>query len=212
MHFEKAIRGFGGQPLTQQILMHILREYRWPHNKIRELVRQGYLRQIKRGIYITGPELNLPPPSNFLLANHIYGPSYISLEAALSYRGLIPEKISAITSVTTGAAKTFVTAVGRFTYIHATLPYYSFGIEQVTIDENQIVLMASKEKALCDKIVMTAGVLLRSMEQTMNLLTDDLRIDPQALSELNIDTIKSWINDAPKKQSLTMLVKTLERL
>ena len=212
MQFEKAIQAFSGQPITQQILMHLLKEYRWPHNKIRQLVKQGYLTHIKRELYITGPELNLPQPSNYLLANHIYGPSYVSLEAALSYRGLIPEKVSGITSVTTGATKTFRTTIGRFNYVHASLPYYSFGIGQVIIDEKQTVLMASKEKALCDKIVMTAGMLLRSMEQTMSLLTDDLRIDLQTLRELDITSIRSWINDAPKKQSLNLLVKTLERL
>jgi len=212
MRFEKAIQAFDGQPLTQQVLMDLLKEYQWPHNKIRELVKQDFLTPLKRGIYIPGPHLNMPKPSLFLLANHIYGPSYVSLEAAMSYWGLIPEKVTVISSMTTGTTKTFRTKLGKFIYIHARLPYYSFGIKQVILSEKETVLMASREKALCDKIVATTGILLRSTQQTMDLLIEDLRIEKQTLRELDTEAIRSWINHAPKKQSLSILIKTLNSL
>lgn len=212
MRFEKAIQAFNGQPLTQQILMDLLKEYQWPHNKIRELVKRELLIPVKRGLYITGPQLNMPRPSLFLLANHLYGPSYVSLETALSYWGLIPEKVATTSSMTTGNTKTFPTKLGRFNYIHAKLPYYSFGLQQVVLAEKQIALMASREKALCDKIITTTGILLRSIQQTMDLLMEDLRIEKQMLRELDTQAISSWINYAPKKQSLSILVKTLDSL
>ena len=72
--------------------------------------------------------------------------------------------------------------------------------------------MASPEKALCDKIVTTSGVLLRSVKQTLELLIEDFRIDKQMLRNLDTTIISSWLKDAPKENSLMILVKTLKGL
>jgi hypothetical protein len=212
MSIERQIRAYGGQPLTQSILQDILSDYRWPHNKINDLVQQKVLEPVRRGLYVTGPEFDLPRPSPYLLANHIYGPSYVSAEAALAFHGLIPENVVTTTSITTGLAKDFRTPQGRFTYMHSRLPFYSFGITQVSVGEKQRVLMASPEKALCDKIVTTKSLLLRSMHQTEAFLLDDMRIDKEAIPAFNTAAISSWLNDAPKKDSLHMLVKTIAHL
>lgn len=212
MRIEKALHKFNGQPLTQQILMDLLKEYQWPHNKVRNLVDRNVLIPVKRGLYITGPEMDMLRPSLNLLANHIYGPSYVSMETALSWWGMIPEKVTAISSMTTGKTKIFRTKLGRFMYVHAKLPYYSYGIQQVTLAENQSALMASKEKALCDKIVTTKGTLLRSIQQTMDWLIEDMRMEKQMLKQLDTRAINSWLGHAPKKQSLSLLVKTLDSL
>ena len=82
----------------------------------------------------------------------------------------------------------------------------------VKLTAQQTALMASPEKAVCDKIVLTAGVLLRSINQTLDFLTEDLRIDEELLHTLNSEVIQSWIEDAPKKSSLSMLVNTLQKL
>ncbi len=92
------------------------------------------------------------------------------------------------------------------------LPYYSFGISQVILTKRQTVLMASPEKALCDKIITTSGILLRSVKQTAALLIEDFRIDKQMLRNLNVTAISSWVKDAPKENSLVMLIKTLKTL
>jgi hypothetical protein len=73
-------------------------------------------------------------------------------------------------------------------------------------------MIASREKALCDKIILTSGVQLRSIQQTLDFLLEDLRMDEEQLSTLDLPMIQSWIEDAPKKSSLTMLLKTLESL
>jgi hypothetical protein len=212
MEFREAIQNFAEQPITKQVLMAILKEYKRPYDKINELVRQGILILVKRGIYIPGPKLNIAKPHSYLLANHILGPSYVSLESALSYHGLIPERVYEISSVTTENSKTYKTPAGRFSYTHVPLPYYSFGIQQVELSKTQTALVASPEKALCDKIITTSGILLRSIKQVIELLTDDLRIDKQALRNLNTREMSKWVIDAPKKDSLNMLIKTLNNL
>lgn len=76
-----------------------------------------------------GAKTNVPKPDPFLIANHLWGPSYISLETALAYWGLIPERVFEISSVTTKPTKTYDTKAGRFSYFHANIPYYSVRIK-----------------------------------------------------------------------------------
>ena len=212
MGFREAIQHYAGQPLTKPVLLELLKEYKRPYDKINELVKQGMLTQIKRGFYIPGPKLTIAKPESFLIANHLLGPSYVSLDAALSYWGLIPERVYEISSVTTLHTKTYKTELGRFSYAHIPLPYYSFGIKQIELTKQQTALIATPGKALCDKIVTTKGILLRSKKQVIELLTENLRIDKQALRNLNVAEMNSWVKDAPKKNSLSMLVKTLKEL
>lgn len=212
MQFIEAIQNYSEQPITKQILLDLLKDYKRPFDKIHELVKQGTLLQVKRSIFIPGPRLKIALPEPFLLANHLLGPSYVSLDSALSYWGLIPERVFEISSVTTNPSKIYKTAIGRFSYTHMELPYYSFGIKQVALTKKQTVLMASPEKALCDKIITTSGVLLRSVKQTLALLIEDFRIEKQMLRNLEITTISNWLDAAPKKNSLLVLLKTLKSL
>jgi len=212
LDFHDAIQNFSELPLTKQILLELLKKYKRPFDKIGELEKQGVLLQIKRGLYVPGPKLKISKPEPLLLANYLFGPSYVSLETALSYWGLIPERVYEITSVTTGPTKKYKTPVGRFIYIHMEVPYYSFGIKQIKLTKKQTVLMATPEKAVCDKIVATPGILLRSPKQVLELLVEDFRIEKQALRNLSVIDISNWINDAPKKSSLIMLAKTLNTL
>jgi hypothetical protein len=212
MEFTEAIQQYAEEPLTRQLILGLLKEYSRPYDKINELVKQDVLRLVKRGIYIPGSKLKLAGPEPFLLANHILGPSYISLETALSHWGLIPEHVYEISSVTVCNSKTYTTSAGRFSYTHLTSPYYSFGIQQLQLTKRQTVLIASPEKALCDKIIITSGLLFRSSKQVMAFLLEDLRIDRAALHNLNHQEISQWIIDAPKKNSLNTLVKTLQQL
>lgn len=212
MEFRETIQKYAEQPLTRQLLLDLLKDYKRPYDKINELVKQAILTPVKRGIYIPGTNLNIAKPELFLLANHILGPSYVSIDSALSYWGFIPEKVFEISSATIKHNKIYNTPVGRFSYTSLPLPYYSFGIKKVELTKKQIVLMASPEKALCDKIITTSGILLRSSKQAIEFLTDDLRIDEQALQKINVAEINNWIIDAPKKESLNILTKALERL
>lgn len=212
MVFKDAVLEYAEEPLTRQIMMDLLKEYKRPNDKINELVKRGELTTVKKGLYVPGPAINIIKPEPFLIANHLWGPSYVSLEAALSYWGLIPERVYEISSVTIKTTKTYKTSVGRFSYFHTPPPYYSFGIKSVSLTSRQVALIASPEKALCDKIVMTSGIFLRSSRQVQEYLIDDLRIDEDALRKLDLKAISSWTGDAPKKSSLAMLVKTISEL
>ena len=82
----------GHEELDTLTLNSVLSGYSNPRDKISRLVKEKVLIRIKKGLYIFGPQFAEKPYSNEILANLLYGPSAISLEYALSYYGLIPEK------------------------------------------------------------------------------------------------------------------------
>ena len=212
MTFRRNLKNYTQAPMTHHVVMEMLGAYSRPNDKISELVRNGELLSLRRGLYIPGPEADLPVPDSLLVANHLRGPSYVSLEAALSYWGMIPERVYEISSVTLKTSKIYNTPIGRFSYRHLASPYYSFGIQREELAPQQMALIASREKALCDKIVLTPGVLLRSTSQTRDFLLEDMRMDATELQTLSLSTLHSWLEDAPKRSSLQMLVNTLEAL
>lgn len=113
--------------------------------------------------------------------------------------------------MTVGLSKTFRTKVGLFSYTKTRIPYYSYGIRQVELSHEQTALIASPEKAICDLIATRAGVNLRSTNNVLQFLLEDLRIEKTALQELKVEDIESWTKHAPKKNSMKMLIKTLNK-
>lgn len=212
MGFNFSAEQYNNAPLTRQVILDILKDYKRPNDKISELIKNGELIPLKKGLYIPGEKTNLTAPEPFLIANYLWGPSYVSLDTALAYWGIIPERVYEISSITLKISKKIKNSVGRFSYRFMPSPYYSFGIESVELITGQVALVASPEKALCDKIVSTARLTLRSVSQTQDFLIDDLRMDQLKLKKFNIKQISSWIADAPKGDSLRMLIKTLDRL
>jgi len=209
MYLDKIAKDLGEIPFSRQLILEFLKEYKRPNDKISEWVKSGELTILRRGLYIPGPESNLLKPEPFLIANHLRGPSYVSLESALSYWGLIPERVYDITSVTLQSKKIYKTPVAKFSYQFLPTPYFSFGIESIPVNPKQTVLIASIEKAICDKLILTSGINLRSIKQTKDLLIEDLRIDEALLKKVDVKIISSWLIDAPKKNSIEMLIKTL---
>jgi hypothetical protein len=212
MIIQQAIRKYEGQPLTRQILLDLLKDYKRPNDKISELVKQQVLISVKKGIFIPGNEAHIRQPEPFLLANHLWGPSYVSMEAALSFWGFIPELVFEISSATITRSRTYHTPVGRYSYIHLPLPYFSFGQQSLEIAENQVVLIASPEKAICDKIITTSGLVFRSSVQMMEWMIEDMRMEKDMLRTLQANKISKWLKDSPKRRSLELLVKVLQSL
>jgi len=212
MDFRSIIEQYTEVPISRHLILELLKDYKRPNDKISELINSKELISIRRGLYIIGPKINMPSPAPFLIANHLRGPSYISLDSALSYWNMIPERVYEISSVTMKTSKVYKTDIGRFSYQQTKIPYYSYGIKTEQYSTKQAVLIASREKALCDKIVLSANINLRSIKQTKSYLMEDLRIDREVLLKLDTDVIESWVDKIPKKSSIRMLIKTLKEL
>jgi predicted transcriptional regulator of viral defense system len=212
MYLTQAIQGYAPIPIPHHVMIGLLKDYVNPNNKIYELVKRGILERVTKGLYIAGSALQAERPDPFLLANQILGPSYVSVESALSYYGLIPERVYTTTSMTTKAARHYTTPVGAFTYIRLSLPYYSFGVRSVQLTKQQTIMMASPEKALLDKIITTAGVEFRSRTAVLSYLESDLRVDIDNLKQFDKEAMQNWLSHAPKKRTLMILIEAIQTL
>ena len=212
MDLQAALRALSNQPLTHQLLIGLLKDYKRPNDKLLSLKADGLIEPIKKGLYIAGRSLGTKRPENALLANHILGPSYLSMESALAHYGLIPEKVFAVTSMTTKASRKFQTNIGLFHYTHLPLPYYAYGLATVSLSKDQQAIMAIPEKALCDKIATTAGILLRSQSSARDYVFRNLRMEEEDIAKFDLNAMLSWLENAPKRESLEMLIKMIEKL
>jgi hypothetical protein len=172
------------------LLSSILSSYSSVRRKINELLRSRVIERVKKGLYVFGREYAQGPIVKETLANLIYGPSCISLEYALAFYGLIPERVVTVTSVTPKRDKDFKTPLGNFTYRYLKLEKYSVGIDQVWIDDRHPILMASPEKALCDYLFLKKVPPIKNLEEARIFLEEDLRIDPEKFSKFNSITLR----------------------
>ena len=122
---------------------------------IHRLKKNGYIVSVKRGLYQLADE-QIP---DVYVANKIYAPSYVSLEFALSYYGVIPETVYEITSVTTKATRRFETLGKIFSYrkikktaytgyaIHSQngVRFYIADAEKAFVDANYLRLMRKQK-------------------------------------------------------------------
>lgn len=185
-----------------------LREYANVRDKASRLVKDGSLIRVKKGLYLDPRALRNAPVSQELLANLIYGPSYVSLHYALSFYALIPERVEVVTSVTTQKNKVFENAIGIFKYTHLPLHAYSEGIELNTRSPAHF-LIASREKALADVVAQEKRFLDTRMMRAF--LVENLRIDPGDLENLSLRALKS-VADRYNNPSVSLLAKTLQEL
>jgi len=202
---------FGIIPIDFNVLATALSGFQSPKDKITILEKNGSIIRLKKGLFVVSPETSHQTISRELVANHLYGPSYISLESALSFYGLIPEKVFAIRSVTTKRAKQFATALGNFEYLTIPQDYYSIGIRQEIVNNEYAYLIASPEKAICDMIWSVRNFRIQSVKAMKIFLEEDLRIDLSVIKTYNTDIIKSCIETGIKKTELTQLLKLLEK-
>jgi len=115
--------------------------------QLHQWARKGWLVRLKRGLY----ELAYPEPSvvpDFLVANRLYEPSYVSLETALSHYQLLPETAPQVTSVTPKATRRFRNAHGLFTYF--TVRPRAFAGYTASSIQGFPVRLAEPEKAVMD--------------------------------------------------------------
>ena len=139
-----------------------------------------------KGLYIWSGDLATEGYSPEILSNLIYGPSYISPESAMSFHGLIPERVESVMAVTFKKGKTFSSPVGHFEYLHLYKEAYVQGIDLHQINQREACLIASPEKALLDYIALRVKR-LKPESILSQLLYDDLRFDQTALEAVKVE-------------------------
>lgn len=204
------LKAIGPVPVTGSDLTALLSDYDSPKDKLAYMVRQGHLLRLKRDLYcvsskITGERYSLP-----LIANHLYGPSYVSLESALSYYELIPERVACTQSVVSKRAKRLETPLGLFTYQTLPSDYYSIGVRQEIVGNRLAFFIATPEKALCDLLLMRSRLRITSARAMRTFLLDEMRMDLAELRNPDLRIIDACIATHHKPLELQSLRKVLE--
>jgi hypothetical protein len=196
-----------------QTLIDALGELSFPRDKITDLIKKKIIIRIKKGLYVFGDRYRRHSYSRELLANLIYGPSYVSLDYALDYYGFIPERSEALTSVTLGRSRKFHTPVGLFIYRQIPIQSYEAGMVLVEEDYGQAFLIASPEKTLADKIISERGVSLTSPAEMRRFLVEGLRIDVSNIQSLSPERIDEYAGRyrSRKLRHLSGLVRRLRK-
>lgn len=126
------------------------------NNQLVNWQRQGKVHKLKRGLYTLNDEDRRAPLTPLMISNLIYAPSYVSLEYALSFFGLLPERVALVTAVTPHKTMTTKNFYGVFSYRSIKTGLF-FGFQSIHEASDLPVLMAFPEKALLDKIYFDAS-------------------------------------------------------
>ncbi|MCX7027795.1 MAG: hypothetical protein NT061_10000 [Spirochaetes bacterium] len=178
-------------------------------DRISRWMKSGLIIGVVPGIYVTAPEFRKRPISLEILANMIYGPSYVSFEYVLSRAGLIPEATQALTSATTKSNRDIDTSVGAFRYRHLPYAAYTFGYTRKELADGSGYLIARPEKALLDCLYRVGAI--RSVKALEDLLFDDMRIDRDLFRELDQELLAEYATSMPGKTFRLHFPKLLRR-
>ncbi|MDO8521045.1 MAG: hypothetical protein Q7S52_02935 [bacterium] len=124
-------------------------------SRLSQWQEKGYIKKLRRGYYIFA-DANLNEEKLFLIANRLYSPSYVSLESALSYYGLIPEGVYSITSVSSTKTARFETPVADYAYRNVR-PQLLFGYHLKQVG-GQGYKIAEIEKAVLDYLYLNPNI------------------------------------------------------
>ena len=190
--------------ITTSILRNQYKSYSNPLDKIKRDTQNGVIFRLTRGVYET--DRNVDP---CFLASSILSPSYLSFDWALSYYGLIPEKVVAITSASLNVRKnkTFVNVFGRFEYSDIPSTVFSEGLTYLENGE-YIVKIATKEKAICDSL--SKWRVVKNISELKELLFLDKRIDEEEFAKSDF-RLMSRLASLYHKTNLDLLVKLIRK-
>ena len=204
------LRNIGIIPINKDVLYSLYGDLKRPDEKVSELEQKGFIIRVKRDLYVVSSKVHGQEISSELVANHLYRPSYISFESALSHYGLIPERVYSMRSVCMKLHKQYETQLGRFEYIKMPESYFPIGIHQEIINNSYSFLIATPEKALCDNIIASKNLKIQSVKAMREYLEEDLRFEMSSLTSFDVNIITKCLNFGRKKTELTQLLKLLQ--
>lgn len=145
---------------------------------LKNWVNKGHLIMLRRGLYIIAEEARKVDPMSF--ATKMYQPSYVSMEKALNFYGIIPEAVFTVTSVTTRKTKAFGTKLGNFSY--QKIKKGAFGGYETKNSGKVSFNVAVPEKAMVDFLYLNRNILNGDREQFRSYrFNEEFRFDAKKL-------------------------------
>jgi len=165
-------------------------------------IKKGYIWQLKRGIYTLNNDDRSCELTDYVLSNALCSPSYISLESALSFYGIIPEGVYAITALTTKKTQQYNNPKGQFLYRHIKNTAFS-GYTRHEDSAGNYYMIALKEKAIVDFLYFKMREIKSYSE---DIFEHSFRF--QNLEDIDVKQLL-WYTSLYNKKKLSGLLQTL---
>lgn len=170
------------------------------HGKVKRALASTEIQGVRRGLYCLARPYRRYPVNVYALAQRVHGPSYVSMESALSYHGWIPEAVRVCTNASLGNGKEFRTPLGVFSYERVPQRVFYAGVQRLDEGEHGVALMATPAKALADYYYVR-----RPSWKTIHDAAGSLRIEPEDLSEVTTDEIDELAENYRNRRVLDFL-------
>jgi hypothetical protein len=146
---------------------------------LKRAINAGEVLRVARGMYCLRSDF-----LNFKLDPHVFtslidGPSYLSFESALAYRGWIPEAVYSFASASLGRSREFETPFGVFSYKRVPQKNFYAGVERVQLEREGAFFLAGPLKALSDLVYLNGW-----NWNSAKPVVESLRVDEENLGEL----------------------------
>lgn len=151
--------------------------------------KKGYITKVRNKFYVFSNQ-KIEEYHLFYIANKIYNPSYVSMESALDYYGVIPEGVYCIQSISTLKTNKFESKLGVFSY-QTVKKELNFGYKLITMDKKTFRI-ASIEKAILDFLYLRSDI-------DDYLSIEALRWSKYALNAIDPPTLEAYLSlfDSP---------------
>jgi len=160
------------------------------HALIKRALADGEILGIRRGLYCVAPKYNMAPVNPYAMSQRIHGPSYVSLESALSFHGWIPEAVYTCTCVSFNRSKRFDTPLGQFSYQRVPQKTLFCQVERVVEPGSVVYFMATPAKAMAD-MVYTRKATWKAVDDA----AEDLRVDLDDIRGVTADELNTLIDN-----------------
>lgn len=202
MKFEELLATVGDEPMFETgLLMAGNVDVPDLQRQLARWTRTGRIQQLRRGLYLLAPPFARRKPHAFLVANRLVRGSYVSLQSALSYHGLIPEGVPVVTSVGSVRPGRWLTPLGTYEYRHLKRSLVD-GYESVAVGEGQTAFVGTPEKALFDLIHLEPGGDRKSFIESLRL---------QSLGSILLGRLRQWVT-CWRSPKMTRAARILEAL
>jgi hypothetical protein len=183
-----------------------------PHrqfNLVKRALASGEVVHVRRGLYCLAAKYLREKIDPLVLAQRIYGPSYVSLETALSYHGWIPEAVYTVTSTALERSREFATPLGQFSFARVPQKVFYTQVTRMEKLAGESFLLASPLKALSDYVYVH-----RQDWRSAHPVVESLRVEESALASVDAGAIDELLANYPAlrvRRFLKGLRKDLKR-
>jgi hypothetical protein len=201
-------------PVEYDVLLAANSDYASPKDRVARMLRNGEILRVRHGLYYpAATAADVPLAARWVIANQLYGPSYVSAQSVLAQLGVTPEAVPGVTSCCLHRARRFDTALGEFSYLKVPHGYFAVGLQVGAAN----VVVASAAKALCDVLAGKRNARIQSRSAMRAYLLDDLRLDVDALDAAQprleaLAVIREAAGCGFKEVELELLARVLEEL